>query len=328
MKRKTSSLIPVWSGLAIDQRDLRTHFWYESAQGKKRRLCDDLESSGDVQSLDPATPFLPCKSCQDLYVQDLVMGKRVLEYSPLPATNPSASPIASMVYSNEIGGYPTEYMSNGMLERPAIGMATFARFYDAPASEKVRIVRDARTYWIDPDGYRQRDYYWALRNTLSHTHWNTNDLSDFENAFEEMLSRQVKPDRKENYQEVGQAYLRFWTKQRDAQFFKVPPGSIEIAGLTVLINPEVGMRRPGDVLALKLWLSAPVPKRSFRQAIQYLMSEAQFRGWQKDLTPALWDVRREEIMPPVKVPRDFDLVIKGQAAAFKQQWDDLGVEKT
>ena len=230
-----------------------------------------------------------------------------------------------MVHSPKLGVPPINHEVSSMLQNhPTIGMATFARFYDAPASGKVRMVRDALTYWANPEGYKQRDYYWAFRNTLRRTHWNTNDITDFAYASEEMLAKLNRDHQKDNYKAISQAYLEFWSKQTDAQMFKVSQGKLEIAGLGILINPEVGLRRYGDNLALKLWFAAPKPKQQFRQAIQYLMEEAQEHGWHQELQPALWDIRRGEILPRPRMARDFAWNIRGQAAAFCEMWDNLG----
>ena len=330
MKRQASSTISIWCGLSDSQADPRTHFWYESAEGLKNRLCDDLVSSGPIQEPHPKRPLLPCKACEQLYVQDMTFGKRVLNYLPLPQLNSTITPRHFMVDSHKIGVSPHNKRMGSMLERPTIGMATFARFYDAPASARERIVREARTFWTDPKGYPQRAYYWALLNTLRQTHWNTKDLSDFENALEEMLERlpnkKGKESRRENYLKVSRSYLTYWAEQEEAQFFKVPPGKLEMQGLTILVNPEVGLRRHGDELALKLWLSAPRPNLAFRQAIPYLMAEAQNQGWQRRLQPALWDVRRRELLPAVRLAKGFERVIRSQAAAFRVHWDELGPE--
>ena len=288
------STISIWYGLSDIQIDPRTHFWYESTQELKNRLCDDLVTSGPIQEPHPKEPLLPCRDCEQLYVQDMTVGKRVFDYLPPAPTN-------ATIHDN------------------------------APASGRERIVKEARTFLTDPRGYPQRSYYWALLNTLRQTHWNTHDLSDFEIALEETLERlpntKGKESRKDHYHKIGQAYLKFWSEQQDAQFFKIPPTRIEIQGLTILVNPEVGLRRHGDELALKLWLSSPRPNRAFRQAIQHLMAEAQSQGWERHLQPALWDVRRKEILPNVRLARGFERVIRSQAAAFRVHWDALGTEE-
>lgn len=323
---KPVAAIPVWSGVSDNQLDPRIHYWYKVTGGQIRRICDDFVSSSGIQEPAPTQPLIPCKPCQDLYVQDIAFGRHVLEQSPRLTINPPENTTNSMVYSSKSLVSTMEVGELDMLEHPRIGMATFARFYDASASEKTRLVREARGFLIDREHYTHRAYYYALLNTLSHTHWYTKDIADFENERDAMLAHVSTPHRVENYRKVSEAYISFWHKQQDAQFFRIPVAEIEIAGLTILINPEVGLRRHGDELVLKLWLSALPPKRSYRQAVQYLMEQAQRQGWQQHSEPALWDVRREEIMPHVRTPRDFAMNILGQAAAFRQMWDSLGLE--
>ena len=297
------STISIWYGLSDIQIDPRAHFWHESTQELKNRLCDGLVTSGPIQEPHPKEPLLPCRDCEQLYVLDMTGGKRVFDYLPPAPTNATTHDSVFMVHSLKLGVSSHENRVHSMLENPAIGMATFARFYNAPASGRERIVMEARTFLINPKDYPQRSYYWALLNTFRQTHWKTHDLSDFEIALEETLERlpttKGKESRKDHYNKIGQAYLEFWSKQQDAQFFKIPQARIEIQGLTILVNPEVGLRRHGDELALKLWLSSPRPNLGFRQAIQHLMAEAQSQGWERHLQPALWDVRRKEILPNV-----------------------------
>lgn len=330
MGRRKPSEVSVWYGLSDSQIDPRAHFWHEGAQGIKHRLCDNTVSSGPIQEPPPKNPLLPCPDCEQLYVQDMTYGKRVFNYLPLPSIKTPALGPDFMVYYSKFGA---SYPKNGVhsvLENPTIGMATFARFYNAPASARERIVREARTFLIDPKGYPARSYYWALLNTFKQTHWNTHDVTDFETAFPAMIEKlpekKGKESRKDHYQKIGKAYLEFWSSQQDPQFFKVPPTRIEIHGLNILVNPEVGLKRYGDELALKLWLAAQGPNLAYRQAIQYLMTEAQNQGWEQHLQPAIWDVRRKQILPNVRLARGFERVIRSQAAAFRVHWDDLGTE--
>ena len=85
------------------------------------------------------------------------------------------------------------------------------------------------------------------------------------------------------------------------------------------------MRYGGDDRALKLSLTAPKPKRSFRQAVQYLATDALASN--PRLQPAIWDVRREEILPSPTIPKDFQVILEAQAAAFKLIWESLDSEE-
>jgi hypothetical protein len=209
------------------------------------------------------------------------------------------------------------------MEINAIPMAAFARFYEATGPQKVAMVRDARLYQSDPDGYTGRDYYYDLRNTLRQTHWKTDDIAIFEVALDPLLSRQKQEGKREDYRAIGQAYISFWRK-RDAHFFDIPGAQIDLAGLPIRVSTEVGMVYHGDNLALKLWFNAPRATRAFRQAIKYMMEQGRHpAAWRQDWQAAIWDVRREEVLPEVPTPRDLERALEGQAGAFQQIWKRL-----
>jgi hypothetical protein len=191
-------------------------------------------------------------------------------------------------------------------------------------AQRVRVVRDARLYRSDPKSYGARDYYFELRNTLRKTHWlgEDNGLGAFEAAVESMLSRLKVKGKADHYKVISAAYIEFW-KERGAQFFRIPPASVDLAGLPINVSAEVGMRYDGNNLALKIVFTAPKPTRHFRQVIQFLSDEA-FEN--RSIQPAIWDVRRGEILPRVPTPRDFRLALEGDAMAFQQIWQGLDRE--
>lgn len=204
-----------------------------------------------------------------------------------------------------------------------IPMAAFARFYEATGPQKVAIVRDARLYLSDPEGYIGRDYYYDFRNTLRQTHWRADDISVFEAALDQLVARQKQEGKREHYREIGRAYINFWRK-RAAHFFVVPVAQIDLAGLPIRVSVEVGMVYHGDNLALKLWLNAPRATRGFRQAIKYMMEMGSSQAaWRQDWQAAIWDVRREEVLPPVPIPKDLGRALAGQAGAFQKIWEEL-----
>ena len=77
----------------------------------------------------------------------------------------------------------------------------------------------------------------------------------------------------------------------------------------------------GDNLALKLWLPAPRPTRPFRQVIQYLTELRDYPDWRQEWQKSLWDVRREEVLQRVSIPKDFGITVEAQAVAFLQIWN-------
>ncbi|MGD9935693.1 MAG: hypothetical protein AB7T37_18500 [Dehalococcoidia bacterium] len=205
-----------------------------------------------------------------------------------------------------------------------IPAATFARFYEATGPQKVRIVRDSRMYQSDPKGYRARDYYREFRNTLRQTHWATNNIANFAAALDGLVNGQTIKGKDEHYRKVGEAYIHFWEK-RGADYFTIQREFVPLAELSIRVRPEVGMKYNGDQLALKLALAAPRPTRAFRQVIQHLTEQALVAA--PEYQTAVWDVRREEILPRVPIPKDFQLALEGQAMAFKQIWESLDSEE-
>ncbi len=212
------------------------------------------------------------------------------------------------------------------MEIKAVAIATFARFYGATGPQKVKMVRDARLFQSDPRGYSARDYYGDFRRALRQTHWQTDNIATFEAKLDSLVATQTIPGKSEHYRELGEAYIKFW-KKHDAHFFRVPDASITVAELDIRVVTEVGMRYGQDRLALKLLLTAQKPTRQFRQAIQHLTDEARRGTRSANLQPGIWDVRREDVLPRVSIPKDFQLALEGQATAFRQIWDSLDAEE-
>jgi hypothetical protein len=70
------------------------------------------------------------------------------------------------------------------------------------------------------------------------------------------------PGKADHFRRAGTAYISLW-KKRDAEFFRVVPSDVEIAGLNIrvtaevgIVTAEVGMRYDGNNMALKLYLCA------------------------------------------------------------------------
>jgi hypothetical protein len=211
------------------------------------------------------------------------------------------------------------------MEIKPIPVAAFARFYESSSLNKVVRARNAHLMVTDPEAYRIRDHYLDLRNTLAKTHWKTGEIADFEKALGPLVNEQADSRKGEHYLMAGEAYVDFWKKQ-EAEYFKVPSSDIRIAGLPIEVTTEVGMRRRGESFALKLWFNAGKPTRQFRQAVYYMTDRVRNGGWREDWRLGVWDLRRQVILMPTPLPREFGLALEGQAAAFRQIWSRLEAE--
>ncbi|MCE2459030.1 MAG: hypothetical protein J4G14_14645 [Dehalococcoidia bacterium] len=311
--------IAIW--LDTDITGSITHFWFE--QDGYRRICDnqpreDSESLRTEQILNP----IPCQKCKSLYLEDVLHGRKALRiWADPPVLKKEGGALFNDMHSQKIGGP----ISPEGVTMPKIPMSSFARFYEVRPAEQVRIVRDIRTRLMDPEGYIVRDYYGPLRNQLKATHWTTRDIEYFEDGLELFLENQKFDDRRDHYRRLSEAYVSYWHNV-EGGYFTVPPTDVTIAGLTITVRPEVGLRTVGgDYQALKLWFNSDRPSRQARQFIVYLMNKAkaQNESWGDLWYSGIWDIRRQNVLPPIKPARDLELGLTGQIAAFLHIWDDL-----
>ena len=316
-------VIPIMAGRP-NGLDPRSHFWSRLDDGGLVRVCDGHRwfDAPTIVEQDDLDLCVPCLSCQNMYVDSVVNGGGRLQIVEELSNNRVDSQ-NNWEYTHK--NKPTIQIEVYPLN--SVPMATFARFYATLPSAQPRIVREARLHQATPRDYMGRDYYGPLRSMLRMAHWRTNDISIVGDALGPLSDRQKSPSKKQQYRDLGNSYIDFWTDQ-NATFFLVPPVIINIANLEIRVRPEVGMRTENDELVLKLWFNQPRPTRAYRQAIRYMMELASSDpSWQQSWQPAIWDVRRKSILQPIRLPRDFVTAIEGQAASFRHIWNSFDIQE-
>lgn len=73
------SQVYVWTGVLEDFEPHTIHFWYRDASGVALRLCDGDTVSTAPEPASEYCHFLPCETCENLYVNDLTTGACRLE---------------------------------------------------------------------------------------------------------------------------------------------------------------------------------------------------------------------------------------------------------
>ena len=331
--------------------DPTTHFWFEES-GVRYRICDGTRWAEGRGVDNPPDFAVPCNSCIEIYLEDVLRGLRLLHLSPeSPPVLPQVHPLELVEGASFSVAHPlakwgdTPYYRVSTLEKEGtsanathrtpeilearlhdmlkVPIGSFARFYEARPADQVRIVRDIRNRLVDPEGYTQRDYYHQLRVGLRKTHWSTGDISTLDSARETFLGI-VHEHKRDHYRAILDSYIDLWMVG-DRSCFRIKSVDVEVGALTIGVTPEVGMRIGADSYALKLWFNSKPPTRPARQVINYAMDRASkvSDDWDQDWNLAIWDVRRKHILPPLRVARDFELGLMGQIAAFLQIWDEL-----
>ena len=316
-------IIEIWGSRTGD--DPVTHFWFEPSESTRQRICDGAEWVREPKGeADLSDVFVPCRPCREIYLKDVLSGLQVMYILTEP-------PPEILRPTPEILRPTPEKMISFPGEREVtmtrLPMSSFAKFYESRPAEQVSIVRQIRTNLTDPERYRYADYYMSLRNTLKATHWRNGSIDQFEDALEVLLDRIDEPRKREHYRTLGHSYIKFWKMNADG-FFTVPPLEMEVAGLTILIRPEVGIEIGGDQQVLKLWFNRYTPTRQARQILLYLMDRVcrQDERWRNYRHFGVWDIRRERIPLPLRTARDFEIGLLGQIAAFKNIWSELDRE--
>lgn len=204
---------------------------------------------------------------------------------------------------------------------PKVSMTFFAKFCTASVNKQQQMIRDQRVQLADPSLIASRDYYGRLRNSILHTHVRTRELESFADALPPLLNQNLIASKRERFRLLGEAYVDFWGGL-DATPFSAERGEINIAGLTITINPEVRILSSyGDEQIVKLRFNAPRISRQERLTQSHLMNRAKAElGWPRTWQMGIFDVERKAILPALDTDDDFALGIIGQAAAYMQMW--------
>ena len=310
--------IPIWSarnsGPVI-------HFWFKQ-DGIHRRICDGM-SWTVIQQAAHRDLAVPCRICKELYLEDVLRGRKVLtlatsDFTPYNGIGIPYYPVANT-------NYGVETLKERSPALPRISMAQFARFYEVRPAHQVKIIRDIRMQLANPDdNYMARNFYGFLLQELQRTHWATKDVRDFQDALQSFVNGLKDQRKREPYLAIGNAYIEYWNR-RPGELFQVPPVSVKINGLTISVRPEVGIRIGLENEVLKLWLNAKKPSRQTRQVMHYIMDMARSssRDWPDSWNVGIWDVRRKDVPRPVLPARDFELGLGGQVGSFMQIWETL-----
>lgn len=306
---KRTARIAIYTATTL--RDPRTHFWYDAPDGSVRRLCDDSEWPPNTRQRLKGTLSLGCEACKTIYVDEGTRGAGRFELYPYIA------PIGQTMIDSLYIGTPSTERSD--MEIRPLPLSTYARFFEATTqSAKDRIVSEFRS----PGGF---DFYWALRNALSQTHWETNDLSTFEDALDPLVDNIPSDSQKKHYAALGEGYIKFWKRHPDAQVFRVPDAWVKIDQLTIKVNYEIGMQSGDDWRPLKLHLRAKTPSRHYRLAIQEVTSKVTV--WDNNWVPELLDTRAGETTVLVPRPDRIEQDLEAEANNFAFRWNQMERER-
>ena len=298
--------------------DPRAHLWFHGPDRTLKRICDGAGWRENPENESPLGSEPMCGACTDMFTQDRLHGREAL------GVRSSRRIVTRRAYG--YGGYPSY---NGGTPRskpmPTIPMHTFAKFCAARKSAQLKkIVHDCWEQDRNPQYIFWRDYYGPLRRAIEKYHLQTGDLAAFDSVIPRLPEHYKLADRKAAIQMVGRAYSDYCRKQ-DFEPFRVQRAEVELADVSVRVNPELGIRTDvADEYVVKMWFNAPEISRQVREIFSFLMHRAQDLGtWSPAFLLAVWDVRRHRLLPSINPDPDLEPVYITKARMFAEIWETL-----
>ena len=308
--------IEVWGEIS-NVLEPTVHYWYVSSEDVPRRVCDGVpQIPGPV----PASgSFETCRVCADLFAHDSTLGTHRFELvkdPPLRHRRPLATLLGSLreadgkisLLQPRISGIESEIATMAI----NITLNSFLTYVTTPPRGQMRMVRTFLEGEDDPSAIAKRDNYREFREIISKTHRKTRDLESVRNF--DRRFRTKSPNKRKNLNLQLDLYLDLWDRV-GKRYFTVPSERVELEDLSILINANLGMETiHGDKYALKWWPYVSPPAKTYRRFFALLTDMLRPMLWERDWTPAIWDMRRHAILPRLEPEQD-DLLFLQQAAS-------------
>ena len=296
--------------------------------GIYRRVCDGVAWSETSQVRFDGTA-IPCRDCKELYVEDVVYGRKILtlassDFTPYDGVEPLYNRVEPSYNRVEPSHNGVTSPRKEVFRVPSVALSQFANFYEARPAGQVKVVHQVREQLASPKMFRRHNFYGLFHDELRRTHLFSRDIRDFEDRLPAFVSNLNDERKQQPYLELGRAYVDYW-KSRSGELFDAKPVVVEINGLEVRVRPEVGIRARGDAEVLHLWFKNTRPGRHAKQVILHFMDRARSQSpdWSDSWNVGIWDVRRKQVPLPVRTAQDFELGLEGQVASFLRIWTML-----
>ncbi len=334
-----SDEILIWPEVT-STKDLSIHFWSATGNEHPIRICD---GEGRPETQVPSDgPSFACSACRDVYVGDILHGGHRFQLLDRPPEELRRTPVNIMythahgrgIHDDNMGihakimGDAIQSGESDQMTVPVTTLASFAEFYDTIRSRRIAMLRNLRDRHFNPSAYHHRDYYLQIRNCIKFAHWRSDRLQVFIDALDGLNFQPGQAKKRQAAHDVAEHYISHW-KRQGVSVFDVPPDVVGFEDLQLRLAPDIGVENShGDLLVTRLWFNYKKPTVAYRQAFHWLYDNLRPNGWDEEWQPVIWDVRRETFLgPPAVMPRDIELNLRGDAAAFRAMWDLLSVQQ-
>jgi hypothetical protein len=161
------------------------------------------------------------------------------------------------------------------------------------------------------------DYYKQIRDAIVEHHRKGTPYS----AVEAVANSATNRSKSTNYPLIALGHKKFLGKKTVA-WFKPPSTPWVHGGVTVALNPELGLEIGGKKCVIKMYFKSDQPRKLEVKAILALMDD-QLQDATKSRVMAILDVRRSKLITDHPPDQALLALMKGEAAAIQTIWPSL-----
>jgi len=180
-----------------------------------------------------------------------------------------------------------------------------------PKATKVRQIKDR------PDYNPSLDYYKQIREAI--VQMNKEDMgADFLDG----VIMNISAKKRENYAAIKAGYDK-WCRKKELIWFDPPTYLYERSGISVSVNPELGLKINGRPYLVKLYFKPEKLTKNRVDIITYLMTNCLKNTSPKETTMSILDTRNSKIIEEPLPDNTLEVLIDAELAYIAKLWDGI-----
>ncbi|QDU04019.1 hypothetical protein V6x_37440 [Gimesia chilikensis] len=161
------------------------------------------------------------------------------------------------------------------------------------------------------------DYYKQIREVIINCHKKGKPLS----TITEVAKNVRHAGKRENYPSIASGYKKF-IGRKSVKWFTPPQINWEANGVSVSLNPELGLEIDGIRNVIKLYFKSDNPSKYQVRAILSLM-DSTLQNSKNNLTMGILNVRKGKLITDNPPDPSFLALMEGEAASIAAIWPSI-----
>lgn len=204
-----------------------------------------------------------------------------------------------------------------MRDKPIkISLTEFMNFVNKSGVAKATVVSKCKSN-RDEEYEHYKDYWLRLRGKIRSVHKRSQGHEELRLVIED-----VSVDKRTNYSEAVQGYIKFW-KKRKFEWFEPPKKTWSVDSISIEINPELGLIIKDKLYVVKLHtaVGSGIDKRHADLILNLMEKELRGKVGGDEVIFAVLDVKRGKLFENEKKDISLYPLLKGEAKSFETIWN-------